>query len=155
QFGLGLLKDGTPALFKYRYHDLEGKEWAANYPLPRANVWGERIADIGAHPLARHLATATGASFSAAAGQRRSGYAVMGKIPFEEVKLVGGGDVKRTGITDTTGRPGEIVRIGVAFDGISSWGREQDFKVYWPTGVMFSDPTRSYPFVFRGEGRGE
>ncbi len=39
------------------------------------------------------------------------------------------------------------MRIGVAFDGVSHWGREQDFKVYWPCGLMFSDPTRNVPFV--------
>jgi len=40
-----------------------------------------------------------------------------------------------------------ILRIGVAFDGISCWGREQDYKVYWPIGLMFSDPTRNVPFA--------
>lgn len=77
----------------------------------------------------------------------RAGYAMMGRIPFEEIKLVGG-IAGRSGITNTTGAAGEIIRIAVAFDGVCSWGREQDFKVAWPCGLMFSDPTRSVPFVF-------
>ena len=43
--------------------------------------------------------------------------------------------------------PGEMLRIGVTFDGMSVWGRSQDFKVYWPTGLMFSDPTSFVPSV--------
>ena len=143
QFGLGMLKDGTPAIFKYRYHNLKGAEWSANYPLPRENVWATRYDDLSQHPLAAQLAAATGASF-----KDRKGYAVMGRIPFEEVKLVGG-IAGRGGkdILNMTGQPGETVRIGIAFDGITAWGREQDFKVYWPGAVMFSDPTRSTPFA--------
>ena len=51
-------------------------------------------------------------------------------------------------IVDMTGKPGEIIRIGVSFGGICEAGREQDFKVNWPSTMMFSDPTRSTPFVF-------
>ena len=142
QFGLGLTKDGTPALFKYRYHNLEGREWSANYALPRENVWAAKIGDLSTHPLGRMLSGITGTSFKG-----KPGYAVMGRIPFPEVKLVGG-IAGRGGkeVLNMTGRPGEIVRIGIAFDGITAWGRQQDFKVYWPSSVMFSDPTRSYPF---------
>jgi hypothetical protein len=32
--------------------------------------------------------------------------------------------------------------------GIVASGREQDFKVGWPSSIMFADPTRSVPFVF-------
>ena len=46
-----------------------------------------------------------------------------------------------------TGKPGEVLRIGIAFGNISAWGREQDFKVNWPATLMFADPTRSMPFV--------
>ena len=109
----------------------------------KENAWAAKIADLSSHPLGRLLGMATGKPF-----EGKCGYVVMGKIPFEEVKLVGGIAGREGGkILPTTGAPGEIVRIGVAFDGISSWGREQDFKVYWPSGVMFSDPTRSFPFV--------
>ena len=142
QFGLGMVKDGRPALHKYRFHNREGKQWAANYPLPRANVWATALDDLTTHPLGRQLAAVTGVSL-----RGRQGYAVMGKIPFAEIKLVGGiAGRKGKDILPMTGRPGEIVRVGVAFDGVSSWGREQDFKVYWPSGLMFSDPTRSCPF---------
>jgi hypothetical protein len=72
----------------------------------------------------------------------------MAKIPFEEIKLVGGiAGRKGKDILPMTGQAGEIVRIGVAFGGINAWEREQDFKVYWPIGLMFSDPTRNVPFV--------
>ena len=78
----------------------------------------------------------------------KPGYAVMARIPFEEIKLVGG-IAGRGGkdILPMTGAAGEVLRIGVAFDGVSHWGREQDFKVHWPSGLMFSDPTRNVPFV--------
>ena len=143
QIGLGFRKDGRPALFKYRFHDRAGKEWAANYPLSEGNVWGKVLPSLAEHPLSRVLAGATGASF-----EGRSGYALMARIPMDEVRLVGGiADRKSTDILPMTGRPGEVLRVGVAIDGISYWGREQDYKVYWPCGLMFSDPTRSVPFV--------
>jgi hypothetical protein len=41
----------------------------------------------------------------------------------------------------------QSLRIGVAIDCISYWGREQDYKVYWPCGLRFSDPTRNVPFA--------
>jgi len=143
QFGLGFVKDGTPALFKYRFHNREGRQWAAGYGLPRENVWAAKLNDLSSHPLGRRLAAITGVSFSG-----KPGYAAMGKIPFEEVKLVGG-IAGRGGreILPTTGAPGEVVRIGVSFGGITAWGREQDYKVNWPSSLMFSDPTRSAVFV--------
>jgi hypothetical protein len=144
QIGIGFLKNGKPALFKYRYHNREGKEWSANYALPDGNVWGQKYGSLDSHPLGRQLAEAVGVSF-----EGKSGYALMAKIPFEEIKLVGG-IAARSGkdILPTTGSAGEIIRIGVAFDHINCWGREQDYKVYWPYGLMFSDPTRNVPFVF-------
>ena len=148
QFGLGFQRDGKPALFKYRYHNRQGSEFAADYSLPE--VWGTVIADVASHPLGKVLESSIGASMAG-----KAGYATMARIPFEEVKLVGGmlnvpgreGTVK----LDTTGKPGEIVRVAVAFDGIEHWSREQDFKVCWPGSLMFSDPTRSMPFVFAGK----
>lgn len=146
QFGLALTRDGTPHLFKFRFHNRAGKQWSANYGLPRADVWAKTFDDLSVLPLGRQLATITGVSFKS-----RKGYAVMGRIPFAEVKLVGGigGSRGRKGteILNMTGKPGEIVRVGVAFGGISAWGREQDFKVNWPASLMFSDPTRSTAFV--------
>jgi hypothetical protein len=139
-----MIRDGTPSLFKYRYHNLAGKEWSANYGLPRQNVWAEKIADLSTHPLGKQLQSVTGASLAG-----RPGYAVAGRIPFAEVKLVGG-IAGRSGkdVVDMTGKAGEIIRIGVSFGGICEAGREQDFKVNWPSTMMFSDPTRSTPFVF-------
>ena len=143
QFGLGFVKSGRPALHKYRFHSREGKPYAPGYALPQASVWGKRLPSIAGHPLSRHLARATGASF-----EGRRGCALMAKIPFEDIKLVGGIAGRKGGeIRDMSGSAGETVRIGVAFDGVSYWGREQDFKVYWPCGLMFSDPTRNVPFV--------
>ena len=143
QVGIGFLKNGKPALFKYRYHNREGKQWSANYALPAENVWGKKYGALAAHPLGRRLSEAVGVSFEAT-----KGYALMAKIPFAEIKLVGGiAGRKGKDILPMTGAPGEIVRIGIAFDGISYWGREQDFKVHWPIGLMFSDPTRNVPFV--------
>jgi hypothetical protein len=144
QIGLGLLSSGKPALFKYRYHNREGREWAANYPLAQENVWGATLDSLAAHPLGRQLGEAAGVSF-----EGKPGYALMAKIPFAEVKLVGGVPGREgKAILPLTGAAGEILRVGVAFDGINRWGREQDFKVYWPIGLMFSDPTRNVPFVF-------
>lgn len=147
QFGLGMLKNGEPCLYKYRYHNKEGREWAANYGLPRENVWAAQIDDLSTHPLGRMLGAATGTSF-----QGKKGYAVAGRIPFIEVKLVGG-IAGRGGkdILSIKGEPGEVLRVGIAFDGINQWGREQDFKVYWPSGLMFSDPTTLAPFVLGGK----
>ena len=143
QFGLGMTADGTPRLFKYRHHDRAGKPWRAGYALPRENVWAAKLDDLSAHPLGRQLAAVTGASMAG-----RAGYAVMGRIPFDEVKLVGG-IAGRTGkdIAAMTGRAGEVVRVGVSFGSITAWGREQDYKVNWPAAMMFSDPTRSSPFA--------
>jgi len=142
QFGLAFTKDGTPNIFKYRFHDLKGTQWAANYGLPRENIWAAKLEDLSSHPLGRQLADITGVSF-----KNKRGYAVMGRMPFPEVKLVGG--VPGRGgadILDLKG-DGEIIRIGVAFGGTAAWGHSQDFKVSWPSSLMFSDPTRSAPFV--------
>jgi hypothetical protein len=144
QIGLGFVTSGKPALFKYRFHNREGKEWSANYALPDDGIWGVKLADLAAHPLGRQLAGFTGVSLAG-----RTGYALMARIPFEEIKLVGGIAGRKGGeISSLTGSPGEILRLGVAFGGISAWGREQDFKVNWPAALMYSDPTRSMPFVF-------
>jgi hypothetical protein len=144
QIGLGFVASGKPALFKYRFHNREGKEWSANYALPDDGIWGVQLADLATHPLGRQLAGFTGVSLAG-----RSGYALMARIPFEEIKLVGGVAGRKGGeISSLTGSPGEILRLAVAFGGISAWGREQDFKVNWPSALMYSDPTRSMPFVF-------
>lgn len=144
QFTLGMTSDGSPAMFKHRHHNREGKEWSANYPLPKENIWAAKLDDLSGHPLGRHLAAVTGASFKG-----RPGYAVMARIPFAEVKLVGG-IAGRGGkdILPTTGAPGEVLRVGVSLSCINAWGNEQDYKVNWPASLMFSDPTRSCPFAF-------
>lgn len=146
QFGLGFLKNGRPALYKYRYHNRAGAEWSAGYSLPDSDIWGVKLSDVSSHPLGKQLETATGTSLAG-----HGGYALMARISFDEVKLVGGlpevPERRGTIILPTTGKAGEVVRVGVAFDGLMAWGREQDFKVYWPSNVMFSDPTRSTPFV--------
>jgi hypothetical protein len=143
QIGLGFRQDGRPVLFKYRFHDRDGKQYAAGYALADGNIWGRVLPSLADHPLSRTLAAATGKSF-----EGRAGYALMAKIPFEDIKLVGG-IAGRAGdkILPMTGQTGEIVRIGVAIDCISYAGREQDYKVYWPCGLMFSDPMRNVPFA--------
>jgi len=143
QFGLGMTAAGTPMLYKYRYHDRGGKEWSANYALPRGNAWAAKLDDLALHPLGRQLAAITGVSM-----QGKKGYAVMGKIPFAEVKLVGG-IAGRGGkdILNMTGRPGETVRVGLTLSNVTAWGHSQDYKVQWPSAMMFSDPTRSAAFV--------
>jgi hypothetical protein len=143
QIGLGFVKSGQPALFKYRFHDRQGKEWSANYAMPDGAIWGQRLTDLASHRLGRQLAGFTGVSMAG-----RAGYALMARIPFAEIKLVGGIAGRKGGeILPMTGAAGEILRLGVAFGGISAWGREQDFKVNWPATLMYSDPTRSMPFV--------
>jgi hypothetical protein len=143
QFALGLTAAGTPMVFKNRYHDRAGKEWSANYPLPRENAWAARLDDLSQHPLGRQLAAITGVSM-----QGKKGYAVMGKIPFIEVKLVGG-IAGRGGkdIVDMTGKAGEAVRVALYLSNVTAWGHSQDFKVQWPSAAMFSDPSRSAVFV--------
>lgn len=147
QFGLGLLKGGSAALHKYRHHDLAGTEWKANYALPRENMWGRTISDLSGHPLGEKLSSLTGVSFSG-----KPGYALMARIPFAEVKLVGGIAGREGGVVSMRGTPGEVIRVSVSLDGLSTWGRYQDYQVTWPSGSMFSDPTRSYPMLL-GEGR--
>jgi hypothetical protein len=143
QFGLGFLKDGSPAAFKWRQHNREGKDWAANYPLARENVWAARLPDLAAHPLGKRLAAVTGVPF-----EGKPGYAVMARVPFEEVKLVGGIAGREGGkILPMTGAPGEVLRVAVALNGVSAFGRCQDYQIDWPVGRMFADPTRSCPFV--------
>jgi hypothetical protein len=144
QFGLGMLKDGVPSLFKFRHHNAKNQPWSANYALPRDAIWAGKIRDLAGHPLGRQLADNVGVSL-----QGKGGYAVMARIPFDEIKLVGG-IAGRTGkdILNTTGKPGEVLRIGVNISHIVAPGREQDFKVGWPSSIMFADPTRSYPFAF-------
>ncbi len=141
QFGLSLLKDGTPGLYKWRFHDRVGTEWKANYSLPKENVWGEKIADLSANKLGQRLEAITGTSFAG-----KPGFAVMGKIPFEEVKLVGGIAGREGKVLPMTGQPGEIVRFAVSLNNISLRGRCQDYMIDWPAGRMYADPTRSYPF---------
>jgi hypothetical protein len=144
QFGLGLLAGGKPALFKYRYHNRAGAEWSAGYKLDDANVWGKMIPDAGAHPLGRYLGNVLGTSLDG-----KSAYVLMGRIPLEEIKLVGGIAGRKGGeVRPTTAGPGELIRLGVAISGMSAWGRAQDYKVYWPLGLMFSDPTSLTPFAF-------
>jgi hypothetical protein len=149
QIGIGLTTNGAAALFKYRFHNREGREWSANYALSASNVWGRTYTSLAGHPLGRQLSEAVGVSF-----EGKPGYVLMARIPFVEIKLVGGiaGRGGQT-VLPMTGQPGEVLRIGVAFNGVTAWGREQDFKVYWPTGLMFSDPTRNIPFVLM-EGAG-
>jgi len=143
QFGLGLIKDGSAHLFKYRFHDRQGKPYAANYPLSDENIWGRKLDDVSAHPLGKQLAEITGVSL-----RGRKGYVVMGRIPMAEVKLVGGVAGRAgTDVLDMTGKGGEVIRIAVAFSGNLAWGHSQDYKVAWPAGMMFSDPTRSSSFV--------
>jgi len=143
QIGLGFLKDGTPAIHKFRQHNREGKDWAANYALPRDSVWGAKLANLGSHPLGRRLAAVTGTSF-----EGKPGWAFMARVPFEEVKLVGGIAGRKGGeILPLPGAGGEIVRIAVSLNGLSAFGRCQDYMVDWPVGKMFADPTRSCPFV--------
>ena len=125
QFGLGLLAGGKPALFKYRYHNRAGAEWSAGYKLDDANVWGKMIPDAGAHPLGRYLGNVLGTSLDG-----KSAYVLMGRIPLEEIKLVGGIAGRKGGeIHPTTAGPGELIRMGVAISGMSAWGRAQDYKV--------------------------
>ncbi|MCL2700761.1 MAG: DUF1565 domain-containing protein [Phycisphaerae bacterium] len=145
QFGLSMTKDEQPHLFKYRYHNREGHEWAANYELEQANVYAVKLSDVGGHPLGKQLGDIVGVSLKG-----RKGYMAMGKIPMEEVKLVGG-IAGRGGqqILNMTGKGGEVLRIAVAFGGNMTWGRSQDYKVAWPNSMMFSDPTRSSPFVLK------
>ena len=143
QIGLGFNNQGEAKLFKYRFHDRQGKQYAANYPFPDANVWGVKLESVAALPLGQLLGNALGASL-----EGKPGYALMASIPMEEVKLVGGIAGRKGGdIVNMTGAPGEVFRIGLAFDGVTAWGREQDFKVYWPIGLMYSDPTTNIPFV--------
>jgi len=144
QFTLGMTSDGSPALFKHRHHNREGKPWSANYALPKEAIWAAKLDELSSHPLGRHLAAVTGASF-----RGRPGYAVMARIPFAEVRLVGGiAGRKGADILPTTGAAGEVVRIGVSLSCINAWGNEQDYKVNWPASLMYSDPTRSCPFAF-------
>ena len=76
QIGLGFVTSGKPALFKYRFHNREGKEWSANYALPDDGIWGVQLADLAAHPLGRQLAGFTGVSLAG-----RTGYAPDGANP--------------------------------------------------------------------------
>jgi hypothetical protein len=142
QFGLGMTKDGKPALFKFRHHSKDAKPFAANYALAGENVWAAKVDDLGGHPLGQQLATITGVSFTG-----KPGYAAMARIPMSEVKLVGGIAGRKGGeIAHMTGAPGEVVRIGLSLGCINVFGHEQDYKVNWPSTLMFSDPTRSAVF---------
>jgi hypothetical protein len=141
QFGLSFTRDGKAGLFKFRFHNKTGDEWKANYSLPSENIWGAVLKDLSSHPLGGQLAAITGVSFVG-----KPGYALMGKIPFDEVKLVGGiAGREGTKILSMTGAAGEVVRVSVTLNNVSAWGRAQDYQVDWPVGKMFSDPTRSYP----------
>lgn len=143
QFGIGFNSQMQPRLFKYRYHNKAGAEWAAMYQLPNQGIWGTTLASVTDHPLGQLLSAAVGTSLDG-----KPGYALMAKIPMEEIKLVGGISGRKGGeVLPMTGNPGEIIRIGIAFDGMSAWGRSQDFKVYWPSGLMFSDPTTNVPAI--------
>jgi hypothetical protein len=71
----------------------------------------------------------------------------MAKIPFDEVKLVGGIAGREGKILPMTGQPGEIVRFAVSLNNISLRGRCQDYMIDWPAGRMYADPTRSYLFT--------
>ncbi|MEI6520701.1 MAG: NosD domain-containing protein [bacterium] len=147
QFGLSLMKDGKPGIFKWRFHDRAGAEWKAGYGLPKENVWGEKIADLSANKLGQRLESITGTSFAG-----KPGFAVMAKIPFEEVKLVGGIAGREGKVLSMTGQPGELVRFAVSLNNISLRGRSQDYMIDWPAGRMYADPTRSYPFMM-GKGK--
>ncbi|MCC7375362.1 MAG: DUF1565 domain-containing protein [Verrucomicrobiales bacterium] len=147
QFGLSFTRDGQPHLFKYRFHGRDGKDlYSCNYELPRETVWGTKLEKTHDHPLGRRLELALGRPLGG------PGYAMMARIPFQEVRLVGGLRANKTRQGEAnlpvTGQAGEILRLGVTFDGVEAWGREQDFKVSWPAGLMYSDPSRSHPFAF-------
>ena len=144
QFGFGILSNGSAGAFKYRFHDRAGTQWKAGYALPHEDVWASKIDDLSTNPLGRQLGLIAGVSMAG-----RTGYAVEAKIPYEEIKLVGGiAGRNGTDILPTTGKPGEIIRVGVALDKINATGRVQDYMTSWPVSLMYSDPTRSYPFSF-------
>ena len=142
QFGLGFTRDGSPQLFKYRFYDDAGKPYSPSHSIAKENVWGAKLDDLASHPLGRQLAEITGVSF-----KNKRGYAVMGRIPFIEIKLVGG--IAGRGGNDVLNlkSEGDIVRLGVDFDGVTAMGHAQDFKIAWPASLMFGDPSRSVPFV--------
>ncbi len=143
QFGIGLVKGNVPALFKYRFHNTEGKPYSPSHPFTADYVWGVAVDDLSQHPLGRLLAANTGVSVSG-----KKGYAVMAKIPFAEIKLTGGiAGRSGTDVLNITGKAGEVLRLGVNVSGIIAPGRMQDFKMGWPTGLLFADPTTMYPFV--------
>ena len=101
QFGLGLLKDGTPGLFKYRFTTKPGSEWKV-ISAAAGECLGARSSTTS--PPIRWpsgLAEITGISF-----QGKSGFAVMAKIPYEEIKLVGGdGSAAARALNPLTGAP--------------------------------------------------
>ena len=142
QFGLGFLSDGTPQLYKYRFHNRQGEQWKGSYPMPNEDIVGMKVGDLASNPLGRMMAEITGVSF-----QNKPGYVLMAKIPYEEVKLVGGiAGRGGTQILPMTGDPGEVLRVAVSLDNISAWGQYMDYQIVWPVGSLFSDPTRSFPF---------
>ncbi|MBA3846706.1 MAG: hypothetical protein H0X45_08685, partial [Planctomycetes bacterium] len=142
QFGVGFTKDGKPMLNKYRFHNRAGEEYQMNLALPRDDVAGALLSDVGAHPLGAHLTSITGTSFA-----RRPGYVLMARIAYPDVKLAPGIAGRSAKVTDVTGAAGEILRLGVTIDGVTAWGTTQDFKVSWPGGMMFSDPNSLYPMA--------
>ncbi len=89
--------------------------------------------------MGRQLADAVGTSLKG-----KGGYAVIARIPPDEMKLVGG-IAGRTGkdILPLTGQAGEVVRVEVTISGVVASGREQDFKVGWPSSIMFAARARS------------
>jgi hypothetical protein len=76
---------------------------------------------VAEHSLGRDLGEYLGVTL-----RGRKGYAVMVRVPMDEVRLVGG-IAGRTGdqALPMTGNAGEVLRIGVNFSGIVAWGREQ------------------------------
>lgn len=142
QFGVGLLRDDTPAIYKWRHHDLDGQPWRANYIPAGAQVWGRRLDSLAAHPLGRQLEAVAGVSYA-----RQPGYVMAARIPFAELRLVGGiagraGDA----ILPVTGEAGELLRIAISMNNVDVWGGIQEYMIDWPTGRMFADPTRSQVF---------
>ncbi len=139
QFTMGVLKDGTPDLHKHRQHNRDKTNYAGRYQMPAEDVWATPLDDLGAHPLGQTLAAMTGISMTG-----KKGYAVMAKIPFAEIKLVGGVGHPE-GITDMTGAPGEVVRAIVSQACVFTWGSYQDAKISWPPSQCFFDANRSIP----------
>lgn len=140
-FALSLMNGGGKGLAKELGHNADGTLGTEARYLPDETVWGRKLDDLSSHPLGRSLANMTGSDY-----RGKAGYALMARIPFEEVKLLADAARPDDKPASMTGKPGERLRIAFGLNCVFARGHSRDATVRWPSGHDLDRPSSAGVF---------